>query len=90
MGRNNFCSGRKVEVVSLFQNIGSGHRRELSSTVPISGKISLYQYAKRGHIQMVLFIPVRCSISRIFSRKGREIITESTMEAFTLFLNSPL
>lgn len=59
-----------MEVVSLFQNIGSGHRWELSSTLPISGKISLYQYAKRGQIQMVLFIPSKMfHIQNIFQER---------------------
>jgi len=36
LGGNNFCSGRKVEVVSLFQSTGSRQRWELSSMLPIS------------------------------------------------------
>lgn len=36
LGQNHFCSGRKVEVASLFQSIGSEHRWELSRTLPIS------------------------------------------------------
>lgn len=86
LGRNNFCSGRKVEVVSLFQSIGSGQRWELSSMLPISWKLTCSNIQKKHQIQMALFIPNKRFRIQNICRKVRESIMKSTMEAFTPFL----
>lgn len=66
LGRNSFCNGRKVEVVSLFQSIGSGQRWDLSSMLP---KLACSNIQKRVRFKWLYSHPIRGSISRIFAGK---------------------